>query len=364
MAGADIPIVNLKHQYFVTDDLPELERSGPELPIIRDSRVGGYYRQEQKSILIGPWEFDNIDPAWGGGAPAWDSENELFTDDLERIEHYIIQAIDRMPFHANAGVKTVVNGAIPFTPDANPLLGPTFGLRNFWQCNGSNIGIAQGPGIGHYLAQLMVHGDAEIDMSSFDPRRFGDYSLGSYVDEKAVESYSYYARSAVGGEDRPAGRPQRVSPLYDTLKEKGAVYVEAHGWERPKWFSTDGRQEDYSFTRTNIHELIAAECETVRERVGVMDMTSFAMFEVAGKDATSFLNRICANKLPGKDGRIGLSQTLTENGRIFSEVTITRLSEDKYYLVSGASAEERDIDYLLNNQKKILKSTESDLKKI
>ncbi|RLA40589.1 MAG: aminomethyltransferase [Gammaproteobacteria bacterium] len=350
MAGTDIPLVSLKHQYFVTDELAELDASGPELPILRDSIVGGYYRQEQKSMLIGPWEFDNIDAAWGGAAPQWGSENELFTDDLQRIEHYVLKSMERLPFIANAGVKTVVNGAIPFTPDGNPLMGPAYGLRNFWHCCGSNIGIAQGPGMGHFMAQQMIYGDAEINMLEFDPRRFGTYATEDYAFKKAVDVYSHYARPAMHGESRPAGRPARVTPIYREQQKRGAIFMEAHGWERPRWFSLDGRTEDYSYHHNNIFDVVGNECRAVRERVGIMDISSFSKFEVSGVDAAAFMDRVCANKLPASPGRIGLTQILNESGRVFSEMTITRLTEYAFYLISGALAEVRDQAYLARHR--------------
>ncbi len=148
-----------------------------------------------------------------------------------------------MPVFANAGIKRVINGAIPHTPDGNPLLGPTAALPNFWMCCGSSIGIVQGAGCGKYLAQWMVHGDSEINMSALDPRRFGDYAKEDYTRAKSFQDYEHMFVTHLPGEEYPAGHPARISKLYEKLGAKGAVHTEAVGWERPKWISLDGREE-------------------------------------------------------------------------------------------------------------------------
>jgi len=349
MVGIDLPIVPLQHQYIVTEDVPEfLEREG-EVPLARCSYTNAYYRQEQKALLYGPWEFEGIQQAWPNGGPEWKSEAELFKPDLNRLELHLNRGMERIPMLQKLGIKRVVNGAIPFTPDGNPLLGPAPGLCNFWLCCGAQIGIAQGPGCGKYLAQWMVHGDAEIDMSGFDSRRFGRYALGEYAIAKATEVFSYYLRSPFYGEEKYAGRPKRTSPLYNRLKTQGGIFTEVHGWERPKWFSLDGRTEDYGYSRNNIFEVIGDECRAVRERVGVLDLSSFAKFELTGKDAEPLLRRISANRIPRKSGRIGLVYALSENGRILSEMTIARLSDGHFYIVTGGSAEIRDYWHLRDN---------------
>jgi dimethylglycine dehydrogenase len=185
--GIDTPITNMEHQYLVTEPLEEFKGSDIELPVMRDPATAGYYRQEQKAGLIGIYEHFGSIEAWAkrGGFPEWSSENELFEGDLDRIAPWLEKAMERMPIFANAGIKRIINGAIPHTPDGNPLLGPAAGLRNFWQCCGSSIGIAQGGGAGRFLAQWMVHGDSEINMASVDPRRFGGYADQAYTRAKS-----------------------------------------------------------------------------------------------------------------------------------------------------------------------------------
>ena len=343
MVGADAPITNMQHQYLVTETIPEFAAREEEMPVMRDPYTAGYYRQEQKGGLIGIYQQTGVQEAWPEGVP-WEAESELFEPDLDRLSPWLERAMERIPIFATVGIKRVVNGAIPHSPDGNPLLGPAAGLRNFWMCCGSSIGIAQGGGCGKYLAQWMVYGQAEINMREFDPRRFGAYADQAYTRAKSFEDYELMFIPHLPGEELPAGRPSRTTPLYDELKERGAVHTEAFGWERPKWFSPDGQDEEYGFRRNNAFDPVASECAAVRERVGVLDLSSFAKYDVAGPDAEAFLNRICANRVARRDGGIVLAHMLTPDGMIESEVTITRLAPDRFYVLSSALSELRDLD--------------------
>ena len=348
MAGTDIPITNMKHTYIVTDTVPEFAERDDEMPVMRDPYPSSYYRQEQKSALIGVYETANSAECWPhrGGWPEWDSQNELFDADFDNLMPYIERVMERMPAWGELGIKRVVCGAIPHTPDANPLLGPAESLRNFWHCNGASIGIAAGAGAGKYLAQWMVHGDSEINMAGVDPRRFGGYAPGSYTTAKSHQDYEHMYALHLPGEERPASRKARITPVYERLAQQGAVYTEVNGWERPKWFSLDGRVEETGFRHNNTLEVVEAECRAVRERVGVLDLSSFAKYEVTGKDAQTFLNRVSANQMPTRDGGIALTHYLSPRGRIIGESTVTRLREQHYYVLSGAGAEDRDFDTL------------------
>jgi dimethylglycine dehydrogenase len=346
--GVDTPITNMEHQYLVTEPLAEFKDSLTELPVMRDPATAGYYRQEQKAGLVGIYEHTGAKEAWAarGGWPEWSSENELFEGDLDRITPWLEKALDRMPIFANAGIKRIINGAIPHTPDGNPLVGPMPGVRNAWQCCGSSIGIAQGAGCGKFLAQWMIHGDAEINMGAVDPRRFGSYADQDYTRAKSFDDYENMFETPLPGREVQAGRPRRVTPLYEVLKAKGAVMTEVHGWERAKYFAPAGFAEKLQFRRTNTFDLVAAECRAVRERVGIMDLSSFAKFDVTGPGAEALLDRLTANRLPKKPGGIGLTQVLSDKGRIAGEWTITRLGPDRFYLLTGAGAEEQARDDL------------------
>ncbi|HSO29409.1 MAG TPA: FAD-dependent oxidoreductase, partial [Candidatus Sulfomarinibacteraceae bacterium] len=345
--GVQTTFANMKHQYLVTEPVPEFLDRDVELPVMRDPFASAYYRQELQAGLIGIYEGRDTQEAWAEtGGPPWDSSNELFGPEWDRIMPNLERVMERMPIFSRVGIRKVVNGAISHTPDSNPLVGPAAGVPNFWLATGTGIGIAQGPGCGKYLAQWMVHGAAEINMLGLDPRRFGAYADKAYASAKAHREYRDMYRLIPPGEERPEGRPAKITPLYETLKAKGCVFTEGFGWERPKWFSLDGREEACSFRRTNVFEVVAAECRAVRERVGIFELPSFAKFEVAGPGAEAFLDRLCANRMPRREGGIVLAHALTEGGRIATEFTVTRLGGDRFYLLSGAVAHDRDLDLL------------------
>ncbi len=351
MVGSDLPICNMEHHYIVTGPVPEFEARDEEIPVMRDPYASAYLRQEQNCGLVGIYEHNGITQAWApSGFPNWDSDCELFSDDLERLMPWLARAMECMPVLEAAGIKRIVNGAIPHSADGPPLLGPVAGLKNFWHCCGSSFGIAQGAGCGKYLAQWILYGDAEINMTEFDPRRFGGYADDDYMQAKGFQDYGMTYLTPLPGEELPAARDCRTSPLQKTLQAHGCVYTQTFGWERPKWFSPDGRTEQYSYRRNNVFEVVRDECLAVRERVGILDLTGFAKYEVSGPDAEVFLNRICANRIPVKPGRIGLVHVLSEAGRIQAEMTVTRLDDDRFYLLSAAAAELRDLDFLCHGQ--------------
>ena len=347
MVGTDAPITNMQHHYVVTHPIQAFLDRGEEIPVMRDPYTSGYFRQEQKSGLIGIYEGTGLQEAWAPrGYPGWDVSNELFPDDLDRIAPWLERALERMPIFAEVGIRRVINGAIPHTPDGAPLLGPAVGLRNFWMCCGTSFGIAQGGGCGKYLAQWMMHGDAEINMTEFDPRRFGKFADETYVRDKVFQDYRLTFTTRRPGEEEMAARPARKGPLYERLRAQGCVYTETFGWERPKWFSLDGRSEDYSYARNNLFEVVRNEVAAVRERVGILDLTGFSKFDIIGAQAESFLNRICANQVPRKVGGIALMHMLSPAGRILGEMTVSRLADDRFYALSAAAAELRDQDLL------------------
>ncbi len=348
MVGTDTPMINMKHTYLVTDTVPAFLEQDKEMPVIRDPYPSSYYRQEQKSGLIGIYEMAQSEECWThrDGWPEWNSENELFDPNFDNIMPYVERVMERVPMWAELGIKRVVCGAIPHTPDSNPFLGPAAGLRNFWQCNGASIGIAAGAGSGKYLSQWMIYGDAEINMAGVDPRRFSDFAPGDYTRSMSHQDYEHMYKLHLPGEERPAARRQRTTPLYEILESRGAVYAATNGWERAKWFSLDGRVEEVGFRHNNTFEVVADECRAVRERVGILDLSSFAKYDVRGRDAEQLLNRVSANKMPGRDGGITLTHYLSPEGRLNGESTVTRLGEGHYYVLSGATSEDRDLAIL------------------
>ena len=347
-SGLQLPMTSMTHHYLVTDTVPEFIDLEAELPVIRDDKmVSGYIRMEQKSGLIGIYEKENPNTVWEDHCP-WDAENELFEADYDRIMPWLENAMDRMPVLAELGIKREVHGAISHPPDGNPLIGPAPGVRNYWCCCGTQIGIGWGPGLSRELARWIVHGSADISMREFDPRRFGSYADQDWQVTKAKEDYCLRHEIPFPHFNRLAGRPIKPSPLYDRLMAKGAVYEEVYGHERPRWFAGDGvEQEDhYSFNRNIVHDRVGREVRAVREAVGIMDISAFTKVEVSGPAAAAALEQMIPNRLPRKDGGIVLTHLLNEKGRIEIELTVIKLAEERYYLVCAAFFEQRLIDHL------------------
>ena len=347
--GLDLPIANLLHHYLITEPVPEFKDLTAELPVIRDDQqVSGYIRMEQKSGLIGIYEKANAATVWDDGTP-WDAENELFEPDYDRIMPWLENAMERMPIFADLGIKRVVHGAITHPPDGNMMLGPS-GLRNFWLCCGSQVGIAWGPGAGKYLAQWMVHGAADISMASFDPRRFGAKIDEAYRIEKAKEDYLLRHEIPFPHLDRPGCRPShsKTSPLYEVLEAEGAVYQDIYGWERPFWYAKNGVAQEHihDFRRSDLHDVIGAEVKGLREAAALADLSAFAKIEVHGADVISYLERISSNKLPKKIGSVSLTYLVNPNGRLEGECTFVKLAEDRFYLVYAAVKEAAVLDWM------------------
>ncbi len=346
--GLDLPVVSATHHYLVTDTVPEFVERDTELPVVRDDHVvSGYVRQEQKSGLIGIYEKKDPRPVWLEGTP-WEAEHELFEADYDRIMPWLEAALERVPILADKGVKRVVHGAIAHPPDGGMLLGPAPGLPTYWCAAGIPVGIAWGPGAGKYLAQWMVHGTAEVNMRPFDPRRYGPWTGFDYAVEKVKEDYILRHETPFPHRDRPAARPVKASPLYERLAQAGAVYEQVFGWERPLWFARPGVEQRHheSFRRSAAFDCVAAECQAVRERAGILDLTAFAKVDVTGPDAEAFLDRMIANRPPRKVGGIVLSHLLNRKGTIEAEVTCARLAEDRFYLMFAAFHELRIMDWL------------------
>ena len=387
MMGADLPVVPMLHQYLVTAGVPEIaERVAagePELPIIRDPEESWYLRQERDGFILGPYEADGR--PWGVDGVPPEFGMELLPPELDRIEPIAALAMERVPALARAGVKTVVHGPITFTPDANPLVGPAFGLDNAWLLTGSSMGVMEGGGAGRFLADWMIDGAPPMDALAVDPRRFGAWAAErDYRVSKAVECFGLQFGMHYPFEERPAGRPRRTTPIYPVQAAQGAVFGCVYGWERPNWFARgyepaeDGPRDEPpalgpagkeldgtpatfgrpgpagngpraappTFGRPSWRETVAAECRAVRDRAGLVDLSAFSKFEIFGADAPACMERLGANRPPRAVGRIGITHALTAAGGVASEFTVTRLAADRYYLTSAAAAERHDEDLL------------------
>ncbi len=348
LAGVRLPIVPLQHHYVVTDTVAELAGAPGELPVLRDPEASFYVRQEGEALLVGPFEPNAL--TWALDGVPMDFEGKLLPGNLDQIEGVLKLAAERVPLLGDAGLKTVLNGPDGYTPDGRCLMGGLPGRRNLHVLAGFSIfGIVFGGGAGAYLAEWIVDGQPSDSMWELDVRRFGPYAEGSdYVAARAREVYEREYAIHYPEDEWPAGRPRKVDPLYDRLRERGAVFGERFGWERPLWFAPDGVEpvDQPSFRIPNWHEHVGAECRAVRSGVGVLDQTSFAKFELSGPGAWRLLDRLCANRVPAEDGRIALTQMLTARGGIECDLTVTRLAEELCYVVSAAATENHDLAWI------------------
>jgi len=349
MLGIKMPAIPVEHTFIVMDQDPELVKwraaGNPEHPVIRDADNESYAREERGGWILGIYER---------GAPARFEHGvpdsfraDLFPLDLDRIAEQYMAMTERVPSCADSGLKDDFNGPICYTPDGNPLVGPAPGLRNMWLAEGFSFGITAAGGTGYYLAQMMVNGEAEIDMASLDPKRYGDWMTTEFAARKNEEAYEHVYITHHPDEERPACRPLRTSPAYDRQAARGAQFGWVNGWERPNYYAPEGfsDHDSRSFRRGGWWQYAVEEAKAIREGVGLIDATAFTKHVVKGPGATAFLDWFTCNKLPSV-GRINLTYALSGAGTTRTEYTIVRIAQDEYYLVSAGGWTAYDSDYL------------------
>jgi dimethylglycine dehydrogenase len=375
MVGLDIPVIPVQHQYIVTEPHPlikERQAKGlPEMGVLREADSSWYMREENGGLLLGPYEHGA--PCCYMDGPSDQSEYELFQEDLDRLAPHIETAITRVPAFGEVGIKKVYNGAIAYTPDGSPIIGPAWDKKNFWLNEGHSFGVTASGGAGWQLAEWIVEGEPSIDMMGVDPRRFGPYATRGYLKAKNEEAYANVFTPHYPDEERSAARPLKRTPVYGRMKELGAVFGSVYGWERPGWFAPkaysltpqelnspdvltnhnyappteDGRiVEKWSFRRSNYFPFVGEECRNVMNNVAIQDMSAFAKMEVSGPGAREWLESILANKISKKIGRIALCHLLTPRGGVRSEFTVYEWAPGRFYLVSAGAYERHDHDYL------------------
>lgn len=347
MSGKFMPMVTLEHQYLVTESIPELEAAEGLMPMVRDPDDSYYLRQEKTGLILGPYEKENAKARWTDGKIPDTFAYELYADDLDRLEWYIEQACERMPILGTVGVQRVINGPIPYSPDGLPYVGPAFNMPNFFHMNAFSFGICQSGGAGKTIAEWIIDGKPEWDLWSLDPRRYTDYADQPYVVDRALELYQHEYAINFPNEERPAGRPRHVSPAYNALKEKGAQFGARGGWERAVWFAREeDKAEDIpSYQRGVWFDAVGEECRNVRDNVGLLDMGGFTKYELNGEGCAEWIDSLIAGKLP-RVGRLSLSYCCSEDGGVWAELTMTRIAEDHFMLISGAAARWHDIQWL------------------
>ncbi len=351
--GIEVPSIPVEHQYIVYDESPELKAyrqgGGKELAVLRESDQSYYLREERMGWILGPYEA-GAPARFADGVPDWFGKS-LFEGDLERLLPHVEAAQRRVPALAQCGIKDIVNGPIAYTPDGSPLIGPAWQHRNLWLNEGHSFGITAAGGSGWQLAEWIVEGEPGIDMMAVDPRRFGPYTGKRYVVKKNEETYRNVFTIHFPDEEREDARPLKTSPIYDKLKRMGAVFGQRYGWERANWFAPPGveARDVWSFRRSNYFEHVGNEARRIRERVGVIDLSPFTKHEVHGPGAEAWLEGLVANKVPSRIGRMALCHALTHRGGVRSEFTITKIGEDRFYVVSAGAAERYDGDFLVKS---------------
>ncbi len=339
MAGLELPLIPTEHQYLVTETIPEIAAAGRRLPSVAD-RDGEYYlRQEGLGILVGAYECEM--KFWAEDATPADFGHELFPDDLERLEAGLGGAMIRLPALQRAGIKRVINGPMIWSPDASALFGPVPELSGYFCCNGIIPGFSQSGGLGKLAAEWIVEGEPTLDMFGWDLARYGHWVGKSFVRSRVRDVYTHRFKIHFPTEERSAGRPVRTRPAYAMQAEMGAVFGLNFGWEHPLWFAAHGepREETYGFTRQNWFAPVGREVQMLRERAGIIDISNFAKYRVAGPGAEEWLNALFANRMPRAVGRSCLTPLIGQRGGIAGDFTVTRLAQDEFMVIGSGMAE-------------------------
>ena len=345
MAGITVPLQPVRHQYIVTE---RIEGLSPDAPTIRDPDRRTYFKEEVGGLVMGGYEPDP--QPWTTGDVPDDWQFRLFDDDYDHFEQHMTQAIARVPALAQVGVKQMINGAESFTPDGNFILGRAPECANMYVGAGFNaFGIASGGGAGWVLAEWAMTGEAPLDLWVVDIRRFsGLHADRDWVCARTCEAYGKHYTIAFPHEEYESGRPRIVSPLYARLEAAGAVFGSKLGWERPNWFAPAGAaaRDVYSMGRQNWFAPVGAEHAHVREAVGIFDQSSFAKYEVTGRDAGRALDWICAGNVAKPPGRVTYTQLLNSRGGIEADLTVARLADDRFYIVTGTGFRTHDLAWI------------------
>jgi dimethylglycine dehydrogenase len=343
--GLELPVLAMEHQYLVTGEIPEVVASPKEMLHAIDFEGEIYMRQEGRGMLIGTYEKAGV--PWSERETPWNFAHELLPPDLERIAESLEVGFRHFPALERAGIKRVVNGPFTFAPDGNPVVGPVRGLRNYWVACGVMAGFSQGGGVGLALSNWMVHGDPGFDVWAMDVARFGDWATMAYTNAKVRENYSRRFRIRFPNEELPAARPLRMTPVYDRLAAKDAVFGAAFGLEHALWYAPPGTEarEDVTYRRSNAHGPVGEECRAVRERVGLSETSSFAKYEVTGPEAGAWLSRMLANRLP-REGRLTLSPMLNDNGKLIGDFTVANRGGGRFFVFGSGIAEQYHLRWL------------------
>ena len=354
--GRDVPMMVMSHQYMLFEEIPELaawsKEAGHKLPLLRDVDSSYYLRQEKTGMNLGPYER-NCKAHWVTPDDPMpdDFSFQLFPDDLDRLEWYLNDAVERVPILGTAGLSRMINGPIPYAPDGNPLLGPMPGVPNAFEACVFTFGICQAGGAGKVLAEWVTEGETEWDMWSCDPRRYTSFAADKdYCVAKGMEVYGHEYAMHFPKHAWPAGRDRKLSPIHDRIKALGGQFKPYNGWERANWYAQPGDDVSEDATQTWNREgpwrpRIEEECRAVTEAAGILDLPGFSRFRVKGEGATAWLSTLITGKVP-KPGRIGLAYFADDKGRIVTEMSVMMLAEDFFFLITAATAQWHDFEWL------------------
>ena len=341
MAGVELPVLAMEHMYLLTEDMPEVaeinERTGREVLHVVDFDGELYLRQERRGMLMGTYE--RAGKPWSEHTTPWDFGHELLEPDIDRIAPSLEVGFRHFPAFQHAGIKQIVNGPFTFAPDGNPLVGPLRELPGYWCACGVMAGFSQGGGVGLAVANWMVDGDPGLDVFAMDVARFGAWATPAYTNAKVRENYSRRFSIRFPNEELPAARPLRTTPVYDRMAAAGAQFGAAYGVEVPLWFAPSGVRDEFSWRRSSDFEHVAAECEAVREHVGLMETSSFAKYRVAGGGARAWLDHLLSCRVP-KPGRMTLAPMLKEDGRLIGDFTLANLGEEGFLILGSGLGED------------------------
>ena len=352
MSGVYLPLHPMEHQYVVTEEVPEIAEiidAGGEHPHVMDPAGESYLRQEGRGLCIGFYE-QPCKP-WAVDGTSWDFGHELLPDNLDKIEQSIDFAYKRFPALERAGVKSVIHGPFTFAPDGNPLVGPVPGLRNYWSACGVMAGFSQGGGVGLMLAQWMIEGECERDVSAMDVARYGDWINKGYTLPKVIENYQKRFSVSYPNEELPAARPLNTTPMYDIFDGMGAVWGHQYGLEVVNYFAKgdEPRFETPSFRRSNAWEATRREVKAVREAVGINEVHNFGKYLVTGPNARDWLDRIMAGRIP-KQGRVSLTPMLSPKGRLIGDFTVSCLGPEAFQLTASYGAQAYHMRWFEQNE--------------
>ena len=341
MVGLELPVLAMEHMYLITEDMPEVadwnKKTGTEIIHAVDFDGELYLRQERGGMLMGTYEKAN--KVWSEFTTPWNFGHELLEPDIDRIAPSLEVGFRHFPAFQKTGIKQIINGPFTFAPDGNPLFGPVRGLPGFWVACGVMAGFSQGGGVGLALSNWMIEGDPGADIWAMDVARYGDWATMAYTNAKVRENYSRRFSIRFPNEELPAGRPLKTTPLYDALAAKGAQGGVSYGLEVPLWYAPEGVKDEFSWRRSTDFGHVAREVATVRDGVGLSEISNFAKYKVAGAGAAAWLDRMLACKLP-KRGRMTLAPMLKDDGKLIGDFTLANIDDAEWFIAGSGIAEQ------------------------